>query len=394
MKPGAVLVLLVSLLTACGGETSATPDGGSSDGPEYVLGTMIFNTDGTTSSYVSVLPSLEPQTLDMGQAREFLDLADVWVNDGFVYVAEASSVSITKFSVENGALVEQGKVSFTNYGATEMGFWRVSFVSATKAYFLVGTERYVVWNPSTMEISGSFVVPPLGDKEGLTPYASYSDRAAELRDGKLYQPFYWTDDSFFTQDAESKILVIDTATDQVVNTLSAPCPGLDYGTQDEAGNLYFSSWVFAAGGAAAISQPDTCVVKIPAGSDTPEKLFTFKDVTSGHQGAAFRYLGNGKALLSVLYPENASDPEDAPAVTYADNWRFWTYDLASGTASLLSTFDWNDGGQYSFAIDGKNYLLVSKTDYSATAVYDLGDGSAPAKLFDTPGWSVRLMRVH
>jgi hypothetical protein len=385
----------VALAAACG-DSGPRPD--ASVAPQdhaYALGSFVFGTDSTTS-YVNVLGSLDAQTLDYGKAREFGDMADIWAYDGSVFVAAASDDTITRYSVENGQLVERGKLSLANYGPAEVGFWRNTFISPTKAYFLNGASDFIIWNPSTMTITGTLALPPLEARDGFMVYPGYSDRSAVIRDGKLYQPLYWTDSSYFQMSPDSRIAVFDVETDTLVDTLVAPCPGLDYATADDAGNLYFSSWIYAAGGALVLHQPDTCVVKLPAGGAAPTVAFNFKDVAGGRQGAALRFIGHGKALMSVLHGEHTTidDTTDAGTVTYADNWRFWLYDFATGTAEQLDAFDWNDGGQYSFTIDGETYTLLSKSDYSSTSVYDLGDGSAPRHLFDTMGWSTRLFQVR
>jgi hypothetical protein len=387
-----VSMTLMAVASGCGGG-SGGGSGGNGD-PQYAVASLVFDPNGTTS-YISLLPSLGAQTIDYSQAREVGGSADLWAYDGAVFIAQQSDVSITRFEVEDGQLVEKGKISLANYGATEVGFWRNTFISPTKAYFLNGSHDYILWNPTAMAITGTAPLPALEERAGYKIYPGYSDRAAVLRGRRLYQPMYWTDDSFFQTTPDSRIIVFDVDSDQPVEVLTAPCPGLDYATVDDAGNIYFSSWIFAAGGALVLHQPDTCVAKLAADGGAPTVAFKFTDVTGGRQGAAFRYIGNGRAIFSALHGEHTTIDEttNAGAVTYADNWRFWRYQLGSGESAVLDAFDWNDGGHYSFTIDGKTYTLVSKSDYSATTAYDLGDGSAPARLFDTRGWSTRLFKV-
>jgi hypothetical protein len=369
--------------------------GGSAPaGSVYVLSTLLFGAEGTLG-YVSVLGSLEPQVVDQDQAREFSGTADVWVHEGFVYVSNDESFTITKFSVEGNALVEQGVVSFAAYGLAGFGFWLNTFVAPNKAYYLNDTLEYIVWDPQTMQITGSIELPEPEARDVYRLFPGYSDRAAVIRDGLLYQPFYWTDDSYFQYAQDSRIAVIDVATDSVVRTLDVPCPGLDYATVDTSGNAYFSSWVYAAGGAAVLSQPSTCVVELPVAGE-PRVAFDFPGVTDGRQGAAMRVLGNGRALLSVLHDERfrASKTPDASALTFADNWRFWSYDLSTGSASPVEGIDWNAGAQYSFDIDQTTYTLVADADYSATVVYDIGDGQALTPVIETRGWATRLFKVR
>jgi hypothetical protein len=382
------------LAFGCSDEARTTGAGPESTGPTYILSTQVSNEDDTTG-YVSVLNSLEPQTIDNTRAREFAGAADVWVHEGFVFVTNEQAFTITKFSVEGGALVEQGVVSFAAYGHASFGFWLNTFVSADKAYFLNDITQYIVWNPTSMQITGTLSLPEAAPREGFRLFTAYSDRASILKDGLLYQPFYYTDESYFLFAPDSRILVTDVATDSVIDEIDAPCPGLDYATLDGDGNMYFSSWVFAAGGAAVLAQPDTCVFEIPVEGE-PRVAFNFADVTQGRQGAAMRHVGEGRALISVLHAERfaASGTPSASELTFANNWRFWSYDIAAGSATLIDSIDWNAGAQYSFDIDQTTYMLVAASDYSATTVYVLGSGLSLTPLFDTEGWATRLFELR
>jgi hypothetical protein len=194
---------------------------------------------------------------------------------------------------------------------------------------------------------------------------------------------------------DSRIVVTDVAADNVVDVIEAPCPGLDYATVDAAGNAYFSAWVYAAGGAAVLDQPTTCVFELPAEGE-PGVAFDFPSKTGGHQGGVMRTVGNGRALLSVLHDERfpASDAPSAADLTFADNWRFWSYDFASATATPIEAIDWNAGAQYSFDIDAKTYMLVAAADYSSTTIYGLADGQSLTPTFNTPGWATRLFKLR
>jgi len=388
------LAPLFLLVAACGGGGDGDDDGESEHA--YILGSLVFGPEGTTS-YVNVLDSLDTQTIDYSRAHEFAGAADVWVHGGSVFVTSAEALTITKYAVANHDLVEQAAISFTGYGITDFGFWRNVFVTDDKAYFSNGTTQYVVWNPTTMQITGTVALPALEARDGFKVFPGYSDRAALVRGGKLYQPLYWTDDSYFRYTPDSRIAVIDVASDQVASVLEAPCPGLDYATADAAGNLYFSSWIYAAGAAAVLDQPATCVFEVPA-DGAPHVAMTFADIDSGREGAALHVLASGRAVFSVLHDERFTvDPTTDPSdVTFGPNWRFWSFDPSAGasTAAQVDAIDWNAGAQYTFEIDDKDYMLVAAGDYSATTVYDLGDQVTPVAKFDATGWSTRLFKLH
>lgn len=390
------LLFLLPILAACGGDDDDDDKTPVSE-HAYVIGSQVFGSD--TLSYVSVVDSLQQTTVDLGKAHEFSGSADVWVQGEAVFVADAETLKITKYKVDGLTLVEEASISFANYGLTDFGFWRNSFVSADKAYFVNGTKELVVWNPTTMVISKTIALPALPERNGLKPFAGYSDRAAQLRNGKLYQPIYWTDSTYFQYTVDSAIVVVDVASDTVAETITAPCPGLDFSSADAAGNLYFSNWIYAAGGAAVVAQPSTCAFEIPADGSAPKVAMTFKDVTDGREGAALRFLPSGKAMFSTLhderFPANTTDPGE---VTFGDNWRFWTADPAAGAlgtgAAVLEAYDWNAGAPYVFDVAGTDYMLIASGDYSKTTIFAQDATGAPASSFGIDGWAFRLFQVR
>jgi hypothetical protein len=378
----------------CGNSGGRMGDGGADDTPRYVLSSVAFDADFNATTYLALLDSIDVDEIDLGQAREFAGFADLWVRDGSVFVS-TGDFTITKYSVEGRRLVEQGRLGFASYGPTDFGLHRNVFISPTKAYFLNGSSEYILWNPRSMEITGTLPLPKLADRDGLKAFPGYSDRAALVHDGLLYQPMYWTDESYFKFTPDSRVLLVDVERDEIVDVLDAPCPGLDFATEGASGNLYFSSWVFAPGGAAELSQPATCVVEMTQAAPSPSLSFHVADVTSGHEGGVMRHLGGDRFLLSVLHDEHAPESAagDPQLVANGNNWRFWSYDRESGAASVLEGIGWNSGGTYAAAVGGRSLILVPTTDYSATTAYELLEDGSARRVFHTRGWSLRLFEL-
>ena len=392
-SPTALAVIAtLSFASACGGEGASPTSEGH---PNYALSSVLFDTDYNASTYLTLLDSLDQERIDWDQAREFPGFADVWVRDGSIFVSQ-EDFTITKYSVEGGRLIERGRLGFAAYGPTDFGFWRNAFISSTKAYFLNNSSEYVVWDPQSMEVTGTVPLPVLADRDELTPFPGYSDRAAVVRDGFLFQPMYWTDESYFKFSPDSRILVFDVERDALVNVLEAPCPGLDFATSDADGSLYFSSWVFAPGGASVLSQPATCVVKLLISDLSLSVPFNVADVMAGHEGGVMRHLGGENFLFSVLHSENApaTAAGDPQLIANGNNWRFWSYDRTTGAASALDAIDWNSGGAYAVEVDDRKLMLVPKSDYSATTAYEIAGDGSPRRLFDTKGWSLRLFELE
>ena len=384
-----LLALTLGLsITACG-DNDPDPARGVTD-PAFALSTLIFNAD-QSSLYVMLIDSLENPNVALARAREFPGSADMWVHNGFVYVANSEDLSVTKFDIEDGALDARGRVSFSSFGLSSVGFWNNTFVAPDKAYMSNGASAYVVWNPDVMEIAGTIELNAWNPPRGFEVKHSFHDRGSVIRDGKLYHPFYVSDESFYLHQMTSFIAVIDIETDSVDEVLSAPCPGLDFVTRDEDDNLYFSSWVFAAGGATVLQQPETCISRLPAGSNTLETWSSFKNLTGGLEGAALYYVGDGTGVMTALDPSHfTGDAQDAAAVTSGVNWRLWSVDFQTKSASVIEEIDWNTGAHYSWPVGRDDIMLLG--DFATTTAYRHAQSShqTPTELFEVTGWAIRI----
>ena len=346
-------------------------------------------------SYVSLIDKLDGQTLDFAGSREFSGQADLWVANSEIFISDSETLEIGKYTLQEKALKDAGKVNFSSTGVVEVGFWTSVFISPEKAY-VFNTAEAIIWNPKTLEITGTIKLPELKNRGALEAFAGYSDRAAVVRGKRLFQPIYWTStENFFSYDKASQILVIDIEKDEVIETLEAPCPGLDFATQDDDGNIFYSSWVFAPPAAAVVDQPKTCIIKIPAGDDTKvETAFNVADIADGHEGGALRYVGNGKAVLSVFHLEHATGDKDVQTVAFGPNWRFWSIDLKTQKAEAIETIDWNAGAAYTSKLGTDTFLLVPDGDYASTTFYRATGSIDPKPVLKTKGWSMRLFQLR
>lgn len=406
---GALALISVLGLAACeddnpapAKEDAAVSDAGDAAAPvtvdRYLLGSLVFGaSEEDTSSYVTLVDKLDGQDVDYGQSREFPGNGDVWLFNGSVYVAIAEGRTITRYTLDGDELVEKERLDFTEYGLSSFGFWLNTFISPTKAYFVNGSAEYIVWNPTTMQIDKTIDLPDFEPEDDFLVQGGYIDRAA-VRRGKFFlQPFYFADADYFDFQPSSKIVVVDTEKDEVVETLDAPCPGLDFATEDDDGNAYLSSWIFAPGGAAVLDSPATCVVKIPAGSELKvETAFKVSDIADGREGGVFRYLGNDRAILSVLHDDRAKDEgkELVADIAYGAYWRFWSYDLKTKKATEVTDIEWNAGAAYATEVSGKPFMLVPAGDYSETLVYELSPTATPKHVLTAGGWALRLFGVE
>lgn len=360
--------------------------------PAYVVASLVSSSDDDSAMYVSFVDSLDGQTVDHRKGREFPGSSDLWVYGGNVFVSDYETQVITKFRVSGTELIQEGRMGLGAYDVTSFGFWMNTFIDEHKAYIAATPDTVIIWDPTKMEILDTLELPtPEGDATHRA-VAAYGDRATPIRDGLLYLPVYYADESYFEFLPHSTLHVIDTESDAVVETIETPCPGLDFATRF-GDDLYFSSWVFAPGGAAVLDGPKTCVVKVPADDPTgAEVAFDMADITDGLEAGLFRSVGADRAMLSVLDPSHTEvEGADVGTIAFGANWRFWSYDLQTGASAPIDGIDWNAGAAYP-AETRDPIILVPSGDYSDTTAYDLSGDKAKPRL-KTPGWTLRLFEL-
>lgn len=78
--------------------------------------------------------------------------------------------TVWRFTIDDdGRSVDEGIIDFGNY-VNDANFYNQTLVSETKAY-LIGEGEYIVWNPTTFEITGvaSTTRPTSCSQETVTP---------------------------------------------------------------------------------------------------------------------------------------------------------------------------------------------------------------------------------
>lgn len=386
--------LLFLLLVACtpdeGGDT-ATP---IAESPEYVVTTTIFGDEGATS-YVLFLDTLDAGTLTLDDAREHPGWATASTVGGMAFVGEGETPTVHRYSADDqGNLVDDGSLSFLDYGVASAALYENFFAGPTRSYLTIDTTHKAIWDPTALEIIGEMEVTGVpADRGGRALRASY-DRGGALRDGIVYESFYWSDDDYYFFDGTSSIVAIDPATDTVAHVFDAPCPGLDVASSDEDGNLYWSNFVFSIQGPLfEVGEPENCVVKLPAGSFEFDTSWTrnLSDLVEGRQVAVFRYVADGVGIAAVFHAEDVpAESVGDPNSIFLNVWKMWRFDLDAGTAAPIQDIAPFSGGYYAFQIEGRTVLLLPSGDYSATTAVEITSDGTVTPLFDIPGWSYQL----
>jgi hypothetical protein len=397
-------IAAASTLAACSDDAATNEDaatGGRGGNAEtgnaaYGIGTVTFADDGSTG-YLLMEPELdfEGAELSIADAREFPGESDFATHDGALLVASGDEPAILKYEVgDDLSLKEVASISFANYGLSSAAFWYNQFVADDKAYMANGPSEIVIWNPQTMRIEGTIDLPELDAHDGFGVVTGLFDRASVVHGGKFYLPLYWTDENYAYRSDDSVVVVIDIATNTVSGTIPVDCPGLDYATVDDDGVLHFSNWTGGAGTHWVLGSAQTCIASIDPETEEVATM-TFASIADGHEGAAFKYAGNGKFVMSVFDEEradieNADDPFEPVGGL---NWRLWSYDPKSGDAAPIEDVDWNSGAIIHAHFDGELYSMVPGEGYATTTVYAVSGTSADA-VFGIIGWSYRLLKAR
>lgn len=366
--------------------------------PLYAIATVVSGPE-ESNMYLRVLESLEPAAdLDLSTAREFPGWSDVKVSGGKLFVSSGEGPIVTRFGVnEQLELVEEGRVSFGAY-TEDASMYLQHFVSETKAYLSLSVNEYVVWDPSTLSITGTITGPQM-DPIGAALAAPAQDRGMIVRGARLYHSVNWFDYENYQMPGTSRVVVIDTETDTIISSADAPCPYLEPGTVNEQGDIYYSNWVYSPAATLVNDQARACAVRIPAGSDAPDPDFRleFAAMTGGHEAAAMEYLGGGQALISVFHEEKQAFD---PALThpsdwlFGENWRFATLDLETGATREIEELGWHSGGYYATRIQDATYILVPGSGYGSTVLYRLSATGEVTRILGTDGWSIRVLQVR
>lgn len=367
-------------------------------GALYVVASWISTTD-TVFTYVRTVSELASDSkLDVkADALEVPGYGDAKVVGNKLYVSGYDEPTVTRYSIStDGRFSKEQTLDFSAY-ARAANLFEMTFLSPTVAYF-VADASWVRWNPSTMRIDPDRSIPfpaSIVPRDGIAPYYAF-DRGFAVRGKYLFHAISWFDLQEYKVTPSSLIAVIDTETNQLLELLDAPCPGLDTATTDGAGNIYYSGWASGPGAVYRNGGARACAVMIPAGSNTlsPDFKLSFAELT-GHEAIGLRYLGGTKLIMQV-FDEQRTPYEAVGASTsawvYADSWYFATYDYVTREYKELKNLGYVGGGYYSELL-GDRFFLLWRRDIETDYVQLLADGTAKQGI-TLDGWASRLYEVR
>ena len=371
-------------------DAGASPDlaGPAPSGPYVVAATRIAP-DGF-STFVDVVDALGPDTVvDPSSGVEVPGIALLYAEEGRgeVFVDSVSNLTLTKYSVEGGALVERGQLGFMGLGfSTVRRLSANAFASPTRAYLVEsGTLQLVTWNPEPMTIVETRELSELapGD-EGIDVFVY----APILRDRVAFFPFAYSDAMADEVLGVALVLALDLDDGTTTVLRDEACGDAIYARLTTSGDILFGSGTVNAAGE-LLMRPRvgaSCLRRIPAGelafdADFSAAIASFVDGSI----AGGLVAGPGDdVLVRVLDEARVSDSAaTTTAVVAAPAWSWWRVDVAAGEA-LRTTIASSTGRFTTFTVGDRTFATVSEADFSRTTLIETST-EPPAAALELPG---------
>lgn len=366
----------------------------------YLAAARIWD-DTTTTSYFHVIPSIaEDAEVDASQALEVPGAAKLFAYEGLGWfaVGDGESPTITRYTLDERGKLKKGiSISLLDYGV--MDLWdSLYFVSADKAYYPDTTgSQLIVWNPTTMEVTGSIALPETV-RDGYLSYYGITP----LRRGKdlLFSVgwFDWLEND--TILPETGLVVLDTERDEVKRfDLDDRCAGITQAIDVESGDAYFVSSALA-GATHRLGRLETkpCALRIPKGEDAFDPSFALEldTLTDGAIAGEPAPAGGNTMFLRVLDDSQVTVAEDAHTwdLTGQAAWRWARWDVETNTLESVSDLPPSTADVFWFRLDGKVFASQTKTDYSETTLIDLTAPEGSRRAVTVPGFLQNIARIR
>ncbi|RYG85062.1 hypothetical protein EON77_06250, partial [bacterium] len=142
-------VSTVGLLTACSDDVDETPTGGETyTKPVYGISSLRFTDQGTSSTFIALLDSLETQgTVKLADTREFDKYSAANTFGGKIITSDGNAPKLTRWAVSDShTWTEETSAGFGAYGNASLTL--STFVDATTAYSPSDANNFVKWNPT------------------------------------------------------------------------------------------------------------------------------------------------------------------------------------------------------------------------------------------------------
>jgi len=404
--------LMGALASACGssdatdvfGSAGAPPDNGSetpsADQKRYMGAVTVTLPGDLYSTYTAVISDVSEAT-DITLRTTGLETPD-WVTpsayDNSIFIPEGSSPTITKYTVgADDQLVVEGQVSFASLGVSSVYNGPVpqrTLIAPDKAYFFNdGNQEIIIWDPSTMELTGRVVDlsavlnEPIADLPGFSP--ATLPEFGRISGDRLFVPVRWANwDSLppaMTILPSAGLLVIDITNDSVVRLLvDERLADSIYTVMPDSGDIYLFTGAFGVAfqHLAGTTRPGGAL-RVRAGEETFDPDFYINlDEAVGNRPASAPVWAGGTSVFLKAYHEDylpiPSEVQENPLdLISQQGWRYWRVDLEGQTpAQEMAEVPWTstDGFFYELPEEERLFIGVLASDYGRTTLFEVAPG--------------------
>jgi hypothetical protein len=336
MRKTMIQTTLVAMLAAgCGSDSKDPRADIAGTQPAILVGVIVDNPEGR-NIYIGAVPSVPEGELDYS---EFLELGnvDVATYGGWVFAWERGAATLTRYGVRaDYSLFRDGEeLSFLGHspGAEFVG-GELAFISATRAYALSSQlDAVVVWDPTTMEITGTIPMEPPDAPEG---FSSFAHHPAVVGDRVIWEIVSTNLEAEEIHHAVT-LAVASAETDEPVRYVTDErCAGANGGHVDERGDYYVRAdgyWgQYAAYGRRA-SDVETCVLRLRAGESEfdPDYMVSMESLTGSRINWPWFHVEGARYVAWAWNPSEPL-PEDPDTYWYSRAFRPLLVDLEEGTS--------------------------------------------------------------
>ena len=354
---------LAIVCAGCSADAATEPGADTERGPAYLLMHTV-STDDDRQNYVHVVPSLDVGELDDSKGREMNGLARSFVMGGDVYIADGEALSVERFEVANDlTLKPKGKVSFANRGLTFFSDGSL-FVSDERAYYM-NTEQLevIVWNPKTMEITGSIDLSSLK----VSDYADFGVVGSTRVGDRLFVT-YWNDDWVAGKmDPSVTVAILSTTEDKLLGSMrDERCAHAWPGSVLPDGNFYIAGTAAGADWPLVLEAPPApnCVLRVLEGESSfdPDFVKQMDDILDPLTGGnTFEYASElGGVVVWAHEQDEFADADDFYARSV---WRPLLVDPEKWTSQVIDDSLTNVGwlGD-TIVVDGEAHFTTTTAD--------------------------------
>lgn len=308
-----MIAVLAATALSCSDDDS---NNNSDEGPYSAL--LCVGAWPNTAYYIANFKSLTEGEISLvGNGAELTGKVyaqDVIQRNGFYYHANAGTGKLGKYHVDNGALVTDVEIVLTSVD------WSATSWVDDNTLAIFGTKddevRYAIVNVSTMEITKEGTLGVTALPEG---FAQYMVSFAEYRANKFFvgftmisgwenYPVMETYGSTLVSVVSYPAMTVDaTLEDERSSTPGGPNVYAPTVFTDENNDIYFiTDPVYAYD-----MESPSVVYRIKSGETTfdSEYFYNLSEDTEGGMGAAFWYIGDGKAIVRTRVAGESIDAE-------------------------------------------------------------------------------------